>query len=211
MFTKAKIFNLALGALLLQRQVVNADTDKNNECNVLRTWYDIAIRGTLEDMDLDGTSTAGTLELVATFDPLETDPVEFPWKYAYKYPSNCAFFRRIRSCSVVDNRTTHVPKRVAIYNAQKVIFTNEENALVEYIPFDVPLQSLSANAGLAIALKLAILAAPLVTGKGAKSLMTEIAKSYIVAKAAAQAQDERENFVFVDESITSEFVEARLS
>ncbi len=211
MYTKAKIFNLALGALLLQRQITNADTDKTNEAKVLLNWYDIALRSSLEDMDLDSTSSSEILALVEEFDPLEVDPIEFPWRYAYKYPSNCAFFRRIRSAAVVDNRTTHIPKRVAIHSGQKVIFTNEENALVEFIPFDVPLQSLSANAGLAIAYKLALLSAPLITGKGAKSLMANIEKQYIIAKAAAQAQDERENFSFVDEAVTSEFVEARLS
>jgi hypothetical protein len=55
--TKAGIFNLALGALLLNRQVTNADTDTSNEARVLRTHYDLALFSALEDLDLDSTAT----------------------------------------------------------------------------------------------------------------------------------------------------------
>ncbi len=111
---------------------------------------------------------------------------------------------------MIDNRSTHIAKRVGIFEGQKVIFCNEVDAVAEMIPYDVPLSALSANAGLAVAYRLAIMSAPLATGKGAQKLISDIEKKYITAKAEAQAQDERENFVFVDERISSEFVESRL-
>lgn len=204
MFTKAKFFNLACGALLLQRQIVNPETDQSNEAKVLNTFYDVAWRSTLADLDLDSTSTTITLELLAR------DPSE-QWKYAYKYPGKCAFFRRIKSCARTDDRSTHIPKHVAIFNAQKVILTNKCDAVAELIPDDIPLSTLSAPAGLAVSFRLAVLAAPLATGKGAAKLIAEIEKRYILAKAEALQQDERENFVFEDPSVTSEFVNERLS
>lgn len=205
MVTKAQIFNLALGALLLQRQIVNPDTDTSNEGKVLTTWYDIAFRSAIADMDLDSTSNLVTLELVAKC------PIKH-WEFAYKYPSNCAFFRRIRSCQVgPDGRYTAIPKHVAMYNGQKVIFTNQCEAVAEIITFDFNLSHLSPNAALAVAYRLAVLSAPLATGKGAQKLIQDIAKSYQVAKAEAQAQDERENFNFNSEAVESEFVAARLS
>jgi hypothetical protein len=204
MYSKAKIFNLALGALLLQRQVIDPETDKSNEAKVLLTYYDIAFRSTLEDLDLDSTSTQADLELI------EEDPTD-SWGYAYKYPSDCAFFRRIQSSATVDNRTTHIPKRVAIHEGKKVIFTDQIEAIAEYISFDVPLASLSATAGLAIAYRLAILSAPLVTGKGAQKLMEMIEKKYVTTKAEAQKQDREENFSFNDDTVDSEFVETRMS
>lgn len=204
MFTKAKLFNLALGALLLQRQIANPDSDQSNEAKVLGTFYDTAWQSALSDMDLDSTSTMVTLALVAR------DPIH-GWKYAYKYPSNCAFFRRIKSCARTDDRYTHIPKHVTIFNGQKVILTNQCDAIAEMIPTDFPLSTLSASAGLAVAYRLAILAAPLATGKGAARLIAEIEKKYIVAKSEALQQDERENFVFEDPSVTSEFVAERLS
>lgn len=204
MFTKAKFFNLACGALLLQRQISNADTDQSNEAKILNNFYDVAWKSALADMDLDSTSSQITLQLLAT------DPIEH-WKYAYKYPSNCAFFRRIKSCARVDDRYTHIAKRIAIFNAQKVIFTNKCEAIAEFIPDDIPLSTLSSSAGLAVSFRLAILAAPLATGKGAAKLVSEIEKKYVLAKAEALQQDERENFVFEDPSTTSEFVAERLS
>lgn len=204
MYTKAQIFNLALGAMLLSRRITNTETETSNENVVLNTHYDVAFRATLEDLDLDSTSTEATLALI------EVDPVT-QWKYAYAYPTDCAFLRRIKSEYKLDCRYTHIPKRVAIHEGAKVIFTDQEDAIVEYVSYDVPLSTLSATVGLAIAYRLAILAAPLVTGKGAAKLVTDIQAKYMVAKAEAQEQDRRENFNFVDEAIDSEFVAERTS
>ena len=202
MYSKAKIFNLALGVLLLQRQIVNPDTDQSNEAKVLLSHWDTALWSALEDMDLDSTSTQVDLSLVAT------DPNGL-WVYAYKYPNNCAFFRRLQSSIETDNRSTHIPKRTGIYEGQKVIFTNQENAIAEYIPKDLPLNSLSPNAAMTIAAKLAELSSSLVTGKGARELRKDILDKYVLYKARAQAHDQRENFVYGDPVVESEFVEAR--
>lgn len=203
MFTKAKFYNLALGALLLQRQIINPDTDQSNEAKVLNTFYDVAWRAALADMDLDSTSSQMQLELLADC------PVK-DWRFAYKYPKNCAFFRRIQSCVRQDSRQTHIPKRIAIFNSQKVILTNQCNAIAEFIPDDIPLSTISSPAGLAVSFRLAILAAPLATGKGAAALINMIEKKYVMAKAEAQQQDERENFTFESEATMSEFVAVRL-
>lgn len=204
MHTKAGIFNLALGALLLRRRISDPDTDTTNEGVVLNTNYDIAIRSTLEDLDLDATSSQVTLELI------EADPNDI-WGYSYKYPSDCVFLRRIQSTVEIDNRETHIPRRVTMKSGQKCIFTNQVDAIAEYISKDVALSMLSPNAGLAIAYKLAILAAPLIVGKGSQKLREEIQKKYIIVKAEAQEHDRRENTNFVDPEVESEFVNVRLS
>ena len=203
MYSKAQIFNLALGALLLNRRIINTDTDTSNERAVLNTHYDTAFRATLEDLDLDSTSTQADLELI------EETPTDH-WTYAYKYPSNCALLRRIQSGSIMDNRSSHIPKRVAIHDGAKVIFTNQAQAIAEYISDEVPLSTLSATAGLCVAYRLALMSAPLVTGKGAAKLIDSIQKQYVITKAEAQEQDRRENFNFEDDTTQSEFVEARV-
>lgn len=210
MFTKAKIFNLALGALLLQRQIVNADTDPFNEAKVLNTWWETALNTTLESLDLDSTSTQATLNLIASFDP-NAVPLVSQWLFAYQYPTDCAFFRRIQSHYVMDNKSSHIPKRVGIYQGRKVIFTDKCNAIAEYIMNDFPLNTLSMAAGVAISLRLAILSAPLATGKGAAKLVDGLEKKYMMMKAEAQELDRRENFVFESEALMSEFVQTRLS
>ena len=204
--SKVKIYNLTLGALLLQRRVSDPDTDQSNEVKVLNTHWEMALDATLEDCDLDATSTEAALALV------ETDPND-DWTFAYTYPANCVFFRKIKSLSgsAPDNKTTHIPKQIKLFEGVKVIFTDEVEAVGEYIDRTAPISSFSSFLGLAIAYRLAMLSAPLVVGKGAKALMDSIEKKYAIAKAEAQEHDARENHNFIADYIESEFVETRTS
>jgi predicted GNAT family acetyltransferase len=203
-FAKETIFNLALNALLLKREVSNADSDTSQEASVLRNVYDVALGKALADMDLTSTRDRVTLAVV------ETDPNTL-WLYAYEYPTNCAFFRRIVTETVIDDRDTHEPKEVALYEGQKVIFCNKTEAVAEYIPNDLDIDTLNADAIFAIALMLAYMAAPLVVGKGARELRKQLMEDYKVAKAEAQETDNNESFSFVEESASSEFVKSRMS
>jgi hypothetical protein len=203
-FSKTKIFNLSLSALLLAKEVSNTDTDTSNEVRILNTHWDIALWSTLEDLDLDSTSMTVALELLATL----TDET---FNYAYKYPSNCAFLRRIKSLQVTDTRYTHIAKKTGMYNSQKAIFTDEQSAFIEFIPKDISLDSLGAMTIMAIAYKLAFLSAPLITGKGAKALRESIVVAYEFAKSDAQEADARENFNYESDDQRSEFVAERLS
>lgn len=202
MWTKAKIYNEALGFLLLQRQIENTDTDKSNEAKVLNTHFDAAFRSALEDMDLTSTSSQVTLEL------LQPNPNAL-WSYAYKYPVDCALFRRIQSCDRMDDRSSHIPREVRMLGTTKAIFTDQVDAIGEYISANVPISSLSASAGLAVAAMLAILSAPLVTGKGARGLKQELLEKYALFKANAQEQDQMESFSYTPPWKESEFVAAR--
>lgn len=204
MFTKAKIFNLALGALLLSREISDADNDPSTEARVLRTHWDIALRKTLQDMDLDSTFTRVTLELIAS------NPVD-EWSYAYKYPTNCSFFRRIVSGTLKDTRSTQIPRQIGIYDNKKVIFTNLVEAEAEIISHDFNLALLNPSAGLAIAYHLAYLSKALIVGKGAEKLRASIWEDYRIAKAEAQEHDQLENANFDDDATISEFVETRTS
>jgi hypothetical protein len=76
---------------------------------------------------------------------------------------------------------------------------------------DVPLSILSANAGLAVAYKLAMLSAPLIVGKGADRLMKTIQANYVMAKASAQEKGALENYSAQSDALQSEFVSARTS
>lgn len=209
MYSKADIFNLALGALLLQRKVTDPDTDKSNENNVLLTHYETALYSALADMDLDSTSTTDTLELV------ETDPNSM-WSYSYKYPTNCVKLRRVIPPSTLvecrrDNSWTQVRRRVEIRGGQKVILTDQQEADIEFIPKDVPLSSLTANGGLAVAYKLASLAAPLIVGKGAGKLREDILKMYSFYVTEAKQNDKEENAELTHEWEESDMVMTRLS
>lgn len=204
-YSRVKIYNLALSILLLSREVADYLTDDTEEVRVLNTHWDVALESTLQDLDLDTTSTPITLELI------EELPTDHLWTYSYKYPTNCAFFRRIISVAVTDTERTHIAKRVTIRNGVKVIFTNEVTAVAECIPKDVPVETLNSMVVMCIAHRLAELSAPLLVGKGAKTLRKEIKADYIVTKLEAQETDARENFNYEDDAQNSEWVRERLS
>lgn len=202
---KTEIYNLTLSALLLNEQLVDVETDEDrNHVQVLNTFWNIALSSTLQDLDLDMTSQPISLELLVEL-------TEGPWKYAYKYPSNCAFLRRLESGTIVDRRSTHISKRTGQYNGQTAIYTNEYAAIGECIPKDVSLDSLNAMAQMALAYRLAFLAAPLITGKGAKKLKETLKQDYVIAKMEAQETDALENFNYASDIERSEYVEARYS
>ena len=206
-YTKPQIYNLAFGALLLSRQTTDPSTDPSNEVSVLNTHYQTAFDGALEDMDLDSTSTRATLALAVS------EPMPY-WSYGYTYPSDCVALRRLEpasACTPIDNKRSHVPKLVRIVSGDKLIVTNEADAIAEYISNSVPLSTLAPHAGLAIAYYLAWLAAPLIAGKGSRTLRNDVWEKYVLAKAQAQDQDRRENANFYADGVDSEFVNVRIT
>jgi len=203
-FNKNKAYNFALSALLLSREVTDTESDKSNEVKVLNTFWKDALTSCLEELDLDSLTEIIPLELLA-------DDLTGPWQYVYKYPNRCAFLRRIQSHVETDTASTFIDKRVQLFQGQKAIYTNHYQAVAECIPNDVALESLTTSAGFAISYKLAWLAAPLITGKGAKALREEIYKLYMLAIEEAREHDKMENYSYRDPIVASEFVAARLS
>ncbi len=210
MYAKADIFNIALNALLLTNQVVDADTDTSKQATVLRQMYPIALNKTLADLDLNRTSTYFELELLSD-DP---DEIGDLWYYAYKYPSNTVKFRRIVSSVRQDNTNTKIPFETGTLTiattAQSVVYTNQIDAIASVIAKDVPLSSLNASAGLALGHQLAFLSSSLIVGKGAKELKKQLLDLYVGFKAEAQELDLEENPDTTPDEFQSEFVSARL-
>lgn len=204
--SQTKIYNLALSALLLSKEVSNVDTDQSNEVRVFNTHWDFAFESTLQDLDLDSLSQPVTLELLANL----TSDNDQVWNYVYKYPNKCVFLRRIKSSVATDTRSTHISKRTGIYNGQKAIYTNEVDAIGECITDDIPLSALSPMAAMAIAYRLASMSAPLIVGKGAARLRKDLEGAYALYKIEAQEYDARENFNYEADDQRSEYVAARL-
>jgi len=203
-FSKVKAFNHAISAMLLSEQVSDTETNKTNIVRVLNQFWDDALTMTLQEMDLDSLSESITLELLATL-----DENEHQYRYAYKYPTRCAFMRRIRSCARQDTIYTAIDKKVQLYNGVKAIYTDQEQAVIECVPVDISLDALSSPAGMAVSYLLAYLSAPLVTGKGAKNLRQEIFQNYLLALDSARELDARENRNFETAQQRSEWVSAR--
>lgn len=204
MYNKTDIFNLALSALYLQKKIADSETDTSNETKTLQTHWKAAYWGGLADMDLDHTSITAPLALV------EEEPNSL-WKYAYTYPADCVFLRRIVNTRTTDDLETKIDRKVGIHEGAKVIFTNEYDAELEYISSDVLPQDLTVEAAMYIAYKLAMLAMPLIVGKDSE----EVAKTLTLLKAQsfadAVAKDAKETNIYQPEYARSEFAKARLS
>ena len=102
-------------------------------------------------------------------------------------------------------------KRVANYNGQKAIFTNEYQAVAECVIEDINIDIINPMGRLTIATKLARLSAPLNVGKGAKKLRDSLERDYVMYKMESQETDRLENFNYPTDSEISEYVEVRTS
>lgn len=206
MYTKADIFNMAKSALLLTSgNIANADNDPSLEAKEFRKHYASALEATLQDLDLDGLSETVTLELL---EQLTNDPL---WMFVYKYPSNCAVFRRISSGVLKDGEYTHIRKSVRMRGSQKVIYTNKQDAEADIITTAVGLDNFDGNSAQALAHRIAWQSAPLIVGEGAKKFRQEIFDTYRFFIGEAQKRDQNENFNFQDPYAESGFVSERTS
>lgn len=204
-YSKTQIYNLALSALKLSRRISDAETETNsNEVKTLNELWSTAFVGTLQELNIDSISETVKLELIETLDD------DGPWTYVYKYPSRCAFLKRITTNYRVDNSCTHENKKIAQRNGEKVIYCNREQASADIIPKDINLDDIHPSIALAIAHNLAYLSAPLITGKGAARLQREIFQQYQFSLGRAIDLDAMENENRDQPWQRSEFVAARM-
>lgn len=203
MVNKTLIFNIALDALSLNVITNNADTDMNLNVKKLRVFYPLALSKTLSDLDLNKTAIKYKLELMANV----THP---HFNYVYKYPSDCAKFRRIVTPTPIDNKETRVPARTETIDGVDVIVTDQPEAWAEIIPINLNLSVLNPSAALALGHQLAILSSSLITGKGADVKKRELRQIYSYYAAEAAEDDANENVDTTPAEFESEFIQARL-
>lgn len=202
MVDKPLLYNIALSALRLNHQTSDPDNDKTLAVKQLRLIYPLALSKTLADMDLNKTATKLKLELLAK--------EHVHWVYVYKYPVNCAKFRKIVSPFAVDNRSTLIPSATEVVDNIDVILTNEPEAYAEIIPSNVNLSALNPNAAMAVGFQMALMCPALAVGKGSTALRQGVFDEYKLYKAEAQEDDGNENVDTTPDEFKSEFIMARL-
>lgn len=207
MYDKTGIFNLALSALFLQKKLSDSETDMSKEALILRSHWDAAWNIGLQELDTDSIAVTVALELLAT-------APDTNWDYVYKYPNNCAYFRRIvplMGGEVTDDTMSTIDRKIGRYLTNKAIFTNESEAKGEYIPNDLTPENLNAEEALFIAYKLARLCLPLIIGKDSDNVAKLLEARYEQAHLDARAKSARETNIYQPEWQRSEFVKHRLS
>ncbi len=197
------LYNIALSALRLNYRTTDPDSDNNITVKLLRGIYPLALSKALADMDLNRTSAVEKLELI--------EDAEHPhYSLIYKYPSNCALFRRILSPFPTDNRETRIPFGTSMIDGQDVIMTNHPNAYGQFIPTDLNLSVLNPNAVMAVGFQMAIMAPSQITGKGSTGLRQSLMQEYTLYKGEAQQDDLHENIDTTPDEFKSDFIQARL-
>jgi hypothetical protein len=123
--TDVEICNLALAHLGSSKQISDLETERSNEANACRQFYDTARDKTLKDFEWPFATKLIALSLV------EEDPSE-EWSYSYQYPTDCLFFRRILSGLRNDTNDSQVKYKIFNVDGDKQIFTDQPEAKAEY-------------------------------------------------------------------------------
>lgn len=202
MIDKVVVYNIALNALLIDYQTIDPDNDKNKAVRSLRTMYPLALAKVLADLDLNKSATKVKLEKTTSTHP--------HWQFVYKYPSNCAKFRRVVSCFATDNFETRIPFATETVVGIDVVVTNMDEAYGEIQPQDLNLSVLNPSAAIALGYQMAWLASALIAGKSSRQLKQQLLQEYTLHKSEAMEDDQNENVDSTTDEFKSEFVQARL-
>lgn len=139
MATKNEIVNIALIRVGNSKFITDIDTDVSEEASIIKRLYDMSLEAMLTKHFWSFARTFRALTLIEE-DPLEEDldVTEFP--FSYVYPEDCLYIKRI-----VNNisREPHADEKVFFHEAfdrennRKIIYTDMEDAVIEYTTNDV--------------------------------------------------------------------------
>ena len=93
---------------------------------------------------------------------IESNPSD-EWLYSYRYPSDCISLRRIVSTARRDTLQTRLPFKILKDSVSKIIYTDQENAQVEYTEMVTDPKFFSPEFVIALSFKLAHYIAPRLT------------------------------------------------
>lgn len=198
--TEVEICNLALSHLGIGKEIANLATERSQEANACRAFFNVCRDETLNDADWPFATKFIDLGLV------EEDPTD-EWGFSYRYPSDCVKFRRIISGSRNDTRDTRVPYKIGKDSDGRLIYVDKEDAAAEYTERVEDPLFFSADFVIALSFKLAGYIAPRVTAGDPFKLRQQAMELYVyeISKAQANAFNEQQ-----DERVPeSEFINAR--
>lgn len=129
MASKTNVVNIALSRIGVSKQVANVETEQSLAAQLARTIIDEDILYVLRDFPWPWATAyknpalvAGTTSVNAVSD----------WRYAYRYPADCLFVRRIVTPSVGRSDANPAPYRIGRDAEGRLIYTNQEDAEIEY-------------------------------------------------------------------------------
>jgi len=180
--------------------MTNVETERSQEASACRRFYDITLEQVLRDFEWPFATKFQALGLI------EEDPTT-EWQYSYQYPSDCLMARRILSGIRNDDRQSQVPYRLVNNGNTPIIYTDQEDAELEYTVRATDPQVYPPDFTLALSFLLAYYIAPRITGgdpfKRGEAARAEYLASISSAKASAENEEQQE------EQPDSEFMRVR--
>lgn len=183
--TPTEIANLALSHLGTGKEIQNLETEKSNEANACRRYYELARDTTLRDFPWSFANKTATLPLV------EEDPTD-EWAFSYRYPTDCTHMRKILSSQRNDTRQTRVPFEIASDDQGKLIYTDEADAQVKYTAKVTDSERFTPDFTLAFSFRLAAYIAPRITGADPFRMGERAVRLYLFEIRKAEAADVNE-------------------
>ncbi len=187
MASKVAICNQALAALGVGDQIANVDTERSAEARACRLFYEDTLKEVLRDFAWSFATHSVVLALI------ESDPND-EWAYSYRYPTDCLMARRILSGQRSDTRHTRVPYKVIADDAGGVLYTDQQDAELEYTFFNDDTQRFTPDFTTAFVNLLSVRIAPMVTAGDPFGLQEKNIRlyNYQIAKAKANAANEEQ-------------------
>lgn len=200
MATPTHICNLALAHLGIGKKISTFETDRSEQGNACRSFYDSARLATLRDFEWPFNTKFIALGLVAINPTTE-------WKYSYAYPSDCLHFRRILSGRRNDTYQSRIPYRFVYGERSQEIYTDQMNACAEYGVDVTDTSRFPHDFVMAFSFRLAAYLAPGLTAGDPYKLGDAATKNYLyeISKAKATAVNEEQK----DKDPESEFISGR--
>lgn len=200
MASQTDICNLALSHIGISKEIANVTTERTAEANACRRFYDIVRESVLKDYSWPFATKIAALNLV------EEDPND-EWAYSYRYPSDCLYARRILSGQRDDTELTRVAYKITQDSQGILIFTDAENAELEYTLNVNDEDIYSSDFKLAFSYRLAHYIAPRLTAGDPFNLGDKAMQKYMIeiGRASANAFNEDKSSL----PLTTESIAAR--
>ena len=202
MGSKTQVANIAYGRIGSALQLSNVETDRSRQAIIARTFLDDDIAYVLRDFPWPWATAYADLALVGG---TASTPVNGDWQYSYRYPSQCAFFRRIVVAGLGRNNPNPPAFRIGRDAQGRLIYTNQELAGGKYTAVITGIEEFDPMAFSMLAWKLGAGLAP--SQSRIKGMAEQCMQMYEIEKTKAQSRALNESQQ--EQPIESEFTRAR--
>lgn len=153
--SKTIICNRALHFIGIGEEIASIN-ERSPEAEACLLFYDDTLDELLREFPWPFARRRVALALVSD----EDEAYNSEFFYAYRYPSNCLFVRRIVSGSVPDTSETLIRYQVSSDDSGQLILTNEADVEIDYTARITDTQLFPVDFGFALSYKIASLIAP---------------------------------------------------